>query len=77
MSPPQRVRPVITEFDDQVDTDLAKEPPGVTSKEAAIRKCHERLNYLPFARIQSMTSKAFSQGICQCGTTNVRQLRLW
>ena len=54
MSEPQREQPVLIEFSDEVEREPLQEPPDVNSKQAALRKCHNRLNHMPFARIQAM-----------------------
>ena len=51
---PQRGEPVLIEFGDDQDKTTEKEPQDITSKQAALRKCHCRLNHMPYARIQAM-----------------------
>ena len=50
----QREQPVLIEFSDELEREPELEPPDVTSKQAALRKCHCRLNHMSFARIQAM-----------------------
>ena len=51
---PQRGEPVLIEFGDDQGKTTEKEPQDITSKQAALRKCHCRLNHMPYARIQAM-----------------------
>jgi predicted RNA-binding protein YlxR (DUF448 family) len=54
MSETQRELPVLIKFADEIEREPLHEPLDVTSKQAALRKCHNRLNHMPFARIQAM-----------------------
>jgi hypothetical protein len=49
-----REQPVQIEFMDEEIREPVDEPRDVTSKQAALRKCHNRLNHMSFARIQAM-----------------------
>ena len=53
----QREQPVLIEFSDEDEREPEREPPDINSKQAAIRKCHCRLNHMPFARIQAMAKQ--------------------
>jgi hypothetical protein len=53
----QREQPIIIEFSDNVDQQQIKTPTNVTYKQAALRRCHERLNHMPFSRLQSMAKQ--------------------
>jgi hypothetical protein len=43
---PQREQPVMIEFSPELDREQIKEPRDVTSKQAALRQCHERFNHM-------------------------------
>ena len=53
----QRESPVVIDFMDEDNEQPVEEPPDVTSKQAALRKCHNRLNHMPFARIRAMAQQ--------------------
>jgi hypothetical protein len=53
----QREQPVIIEFSGDVNQQQIKTPIDVTSKQAALRRCHEQLNHMPFSRLQSMAKQ--------------------
>ena len=55
-SPTRERRSVLFEFDEKVKAEPIKEG-DTTAKQAALRKCHERLNHMLFARSQSMAKK--------------------
>jgi hypothetical protein len=50
----QREKPIQIEFMDNEIQDQVNGPKDVTSKQAALQKCHNRLNHMSFARIQAM-----------------------
>jgi hypothetical protein len=56
-STPQREQPVMIDFLPELDRRQVKEPPDITSKQAALRQCQERFNHMSFARIQSMAKQ--------------------
>ena len=51
---PQREQPVLIEFGDDQEKATEEEPKDISTRQAALRKTHCRLNHMPFARIQAM-----------------------
>jgi hypothetical protein len=75
----QREQPVQIEFMDDEIREPVDKPKDVTSKQAALRKCHNRLNHMSFAVGRMNYRRA--EGRCQSRivekTKNVEREDLW
>ena len=48
-SKPQRELPILINFANEIEREPEQEPPDVTAMQAALRKCHCRMNHMPFS----------------------------